>query len=543
MTRKRAAAPAARKRRKDRPLRSASGLNIGKEMNAGLSILLQAIPDMVYFKDASGRHLIVNKAVEEFTGLQMEEIAGKAASDLMPSESAESCIRSDREVLEQGKTLRYEEQLAAKDGYTRFFETIKSPICDSAGNIAGMVGVSRDITERKRIEEELRQYRGDLEELIALRTAELRRLNDEFEAELSKRIKMDRELKESHEFCRTVLNNMNDPIAIIDVSDRRIVEANYVFLKEYGLSEEDAFGRKCHEVTHRRPEVCGPPHDACPLVETVATGMHATAEHVHFDKAGKKIFVEVSTSPIKDDKGKVRQVVHVSKDITERKTAEEKLRSSREQLRRLSAHLQAVREKERTRISREIHDELGQVLTALKLDLSWLTSKYENHCLISEKTKSMLALIDSTIKTIKRLCSELRPGVLDDLGLTAAIEWQAREFQKHSGIVCRLFSEPENIVLDRDRSTAIFRIFQEALTNVVRHANATEIRVELKKQDDAVVLNVRDNGKGITEKELSRPQSFGLIGMRERVHSFGGTFDIGGVQNEGTTITIRIPIQ
>ena len=543
MTRKRPSGPAVRKPGKGRLLRFTSGLNIGKEMNAGLNILLRAIPDMVYFKDAGGRHLIVNKAVEEFTGLKIEEIAGKTAADLMPPQSAESCIRSDKEVLEQGKTLRYEEQLAGKDGFIRFFDTVKSPIYDADGNIAGMVGVSRDITERKRIEEELKQYRGHLEELVAMRTAELRRLNDEFEAELSKRIRMDRELKESHEFCRTVLNNMNDPIAIIDVSDHRVVEANYVFLKEYGLGEDEVLGRKCHEITHHSSDVCGPPQNACPLVETVTTGMHATAEHIHYDKGGKRIFVEVSTSPIKDDRGRVRQVVHVSKDITERKTAEEKLRNSREQLRRLSAHLQAVREKERTRISREIHDELGQVLTALKLDLSWLTSKYEDHRLLSEKTKSMLALIDSTIKTIKRLCSELRPGVLDDLGLSAAIEWQAREFQKHSGIVCRLFSQPDNIVLDRDRSTAIFRIFQEALTNVVRHASATEIRVELRKQDAEVILNVRDNGKGITEKELSRPQSFGLIGMRERVHSFGGTFDIGGVQNEGTTITIRIPVQ
>jgi PAS domain S-box-containing protein len=530
------------KPKKDSRLQLDSAPSVVEEMKDRLNILLRAIPDIVYFKDAKGRHLLVNEALEEFLGRKMEDVAGKTAAELLPPGSAKSCTESDKKVIEQGGTLRYEEQIAGKDGKPRFYDTIKSPVYGDAGKIVGLVGISRDITEQRRIEEELDQYRGGLQKLVAERTAELRRLNEEFEAELGKRIKMGRELRESHEFCRTVLNNMNDPIAIIDVSNQRIVEVNCVFLKEYAVLEDEVLGRKCHEVTHRSSNRCSPPLNACPLTETLRTGLHATTEHIHYDKGGRKIFVEVSTSPIRDDKGNVQQVVHVSKDITERKMAEEKLKTSREQLRRLSSHLQAVREQERTRISREIHDELGQVLTALKLDLSWLTSKYEGDLLLSEKTRSMLTLIDSTIKSIKRLCSELRPGVLDDLGLSAAIEWQAFEFQKHSGIACHLLCEPPNIVLDRDRSTAIFRIFQEALTNAVRHANATEIRVELKKIDAEVILNVRDNGRGITEKELSRPQSFGLIGMRERARSFNGTFHIDGVRGEGTTVTTRIPL-
>lgn len=535
--------PRNRKPKRPPSLRFACGPNIVHERNEGLEVLLRAIPDIVYFKDAKGRHILANKALEEFTGLKMKDIAGRTAEELLPQDSAATCVRGDKEVLEKGKTLQFEERIKVNDGQTRFYDTIKSPIHDAAGNVVGLVGISRDITGQRRIQEELDQYRGGLEKLVTERTGELRRLNEEFEAELGKRIQMGKELRESHEFCRTVLNNMNDPISIIDVSDHRIVEVNCVFLRQYGVLEDEVLGRRCYEVTHRSSDICSPPLNACPLIETMRTGLHATAEHIHYDKEGRKIFVEVSTSPITDGRGKLRQVVHVSKDITERKKAEERLRDSREQLRRLSSHLQAVREQERTRISREIHDEMGQVLTALKLDLSWLTSKYEEDPLLSEKTKSMLTLIDSTIKSIKRLCSELRPGVLDDLGLSAAIEWQALEFQKHSGIACHLLCEPSNIVLDRDRTTAVFRIFQEALTNAVRHANATEIRVELKKIDAEVILNVRDNGRGITEKELSRHQSFGLIGMRERARSFNGTFHIDGVSGEGTTVMMRIPLE
>jgi len=229
--------------------------------------------------------------------------------------------------------------------------------------------------------------------------------------------------------------------------------------------------------------------------------------------------------------------------ITEHKRAEEELRSSREQLRNLSAHLQSVREEERTLIAREIHDELGQALTALKMDLSWLGNRLpKDEKSLLEKAKSMSELIDMTIQTVKRISAELRPGLLDDLGLAVAIEWQAEEFQNRTGIKCEITLAPKDIILDQDRSTAIFRIFQETLTNVARHANATRVKVSLKEDKGKLVLKVRDNGIGITQEQISAPKSFGLIGMQERAHFWGGKVKISGIRNKGTTVTVSIPL-
>jgi len=263
-----------------------------------------------------------------------------------------------------------------------------------------------------------------------------------------------------------------------------------------------------------------------------------------------RIVLEDGTLKVVHERGEVTfadgepiRMVGTVQDITERKIQEEKLRNSREQLRNLSAHLHTVREQERTSIAREIHDELGQSLTALKMDISWLSNKYRDNELLLDKTRTMIKLIDSTIRTVKRISSELRPVVLDDLGLVAAIEWQAEEFQKRTGIECELHFHPEDVSLDRAVSTTIFRIFQEALTNVIRHAEATKVWVSLKKEDGKMVLSVQDNGKGITEKQKNDPRSFGLIGIRERVISLGGMADIKGVRNRGTALTIAIPLE
>ncbi|MCK4221807.1 MAG: PAS domain S-box protein, partial [Dehalococcoidia bacterium] len=258
---------------------------------------------------------------------------------------------------------------------------------------------------------------------------------------------------------------------------------------------------------------------------------------------GTEIPVSLLGAPVIVE-GKQVGILGIYRDITERKNAEEELRGSRQQLRELAAHLQGVRERERTSIARELHDEMGQTLTALKMDLSWLNKRLpRDETLLLDKIKAMVKLTDATIRAVKRISAELRPGILDDLGLTAAIEWETEEFQKRTGIKCELSMDEELIVLEQDRSTAIFRIFQEALTNVSRHARANRVKASLREEAGGLVLRVVDDGKGITEKQASHPRSFGLIGMRERTLAMGGEFGIEGVAGEGTTLTVRLPLR
>jgi len=227
----------------------------------------------------------------------------------------------------------------------------------------------------------------------------------------------------------------------------------------------------------------------------------------------------------------------------EHRRAEEQLRESHEQLRALSVYLQSIREEERTRIAREVHDELGQALTSCKLDLSWIASRLPREQVpLLQKTRALISHMDSTIQTVRRISSELRPGVLDHLGLVAALEWQANEFQNRTGIKCDVHANVQEPLVDSNLSTTFFRIFQETLTNVIRHAGATEVTVDLRESDSRITLEVKDNGRGIQRHEISNTKSMGLLGMRERAALLGGVFKIGRLsRGKGTRVKVSIP--
>jgi PAS domain S-box-containing protein len=218
------------------------------------------------------------------------------------------------------------------------------------------------------------------------------------------------------------------------------------------------------------------------------------------------------------------------------------LENSRAQLLLLAQHEQTRREEDRARMAREIHDELGQALTGLKMDLAWLqkhTRPKQKDLL--QKFGDMSDLVDTTIQDVRRIATELRPGMLDDLGLVPAMEWQLQEFQKRSGIRCRFTSDLEEVALDAEETTVLFRILQETLTNVARHASATRVEVSLDEEQDYVRLRVRDDGRGITAGEVEGSRSFGLLGMRERVLLRSGDFSIQGTPDQGTTVVIKLP--
>jgi signal transduction histidine kinase len=238
----------------------------------------------------------------------------------------------------------------------------------------------------------------------------------------------------------------------------------------------------------------------------------------------------------------VSRALRESEQRREREQSEERLRRSHDQLRALTGHLQFVREEERTRIAREVHDELGQALTGLKLDLSWLSGKFHGARGLQHKLKTMSGQIDATIHTVRRIATELRPGVLDSLGLAAAIEWQGAEFQERTGIRCEVKIDVMEPIQGLDFSTACFRIFQETLTNIIRHAKATLVKVHLEQDDHELILTVQDNGRGITEREIVHARSIGLIGMKERAAQVGGEVFFFGLPERGTTVTMRVPL-
>jgi signal transduction histidine kinase/CheY-like chemotaxis protein len=240
----------------------------------------------------------------------------------------------------------------------------------------------------------------------------------------------------------------------------------------------------------------------------------------------------------------IQSVANLLAASAERRRAEEQLRSSHQQLRELASRLQSVREDERTHIAREIHDELGQSLTALKMELSWVGKSLTREGVekVMPKIRSMSELIDQTIHQVRRLSTELRPGVLDHLGLVAAVEWQTEEFKTRTGIDCEVRASLNDQGLSDDRCTAIFRILQETLTNVARHANASRVSVSLKQEDDNLVLEVQDNGKGF-DNEGARFTSLGLLGMRERALLLGGELYISSVPGKGSRIAVKIPFR
>jgi len=350
---------------------------------------------------------------------------------------------------------------------------------------------------------------------------------------------VEKTLYESESKYRQLIEKINESIILLD--RKGIISfVNDNFLKMNGYSQAEVFGHSILEFLESeslekyRKQVLDKKNEN-----------HNEFELVWKKKNGQNVITKASLELIYDDKADFKGSLMVITDITKRRQVEKELVRSQWELRRLSQHLQNVREKEGKRIAREIHDELGQALTALKMDVFYLSKKflnnYKNKKLFIKKTKSMLELIDETIRTVQKISAELRPRLLDDLGLVPAIEWYIKDFQERTKIECKSELDFNGFELDSDCSTAIFRILQEALTNIARHAEATKVSVSLKRINSKLEIQISDNGKGIKEDDIYSPYSLGLIGMRERIRPFDGELKLYTPKNRGTTLSVSLP--
>ena len=319
--------------------------------------------------------------------------------------------------------------------------------------------------------------------------------------------------------------------------DNQVVRVNREFTEVFGYTPQEVVGRSLNDLIV--PEELRP--NAQRNADLVAQGQRVEAEVVRQRKDGSRLHASMVGVPVSIP-GRQIAGYSIYHDITRRKRAEEELQRSFRQLRELAARLKSVREEERARVAREIHDELGQALTAIKIDLaSLMRALRADQEKELENADAILGLVDQTILSVRRIATELRPGILDDLGLVAAVEWAAEEFEARTGTSCRLDLPDGDIVIDPERATAIFRIFQETLTNVTRHAEATQVEVRLSREDGNIVLEVRDNGRGIDPEQLSTGGSLGILGMRERALLLGGELTISGAPGKGTIVKVVIP--
>lgn len=344
-------------------------------------------------------------------------------------------------------------------------------------------------------------------------------------------------LLQTEEFFSKVWEFSGDGMRLTD-SSGKIVNVNDVYCKIVNIPRENLIG---HDFTVIYKEDDRESYMTSYLedVKNEKLPSHFERESVFSD--GRKLWFSFTNSFVKHSDSIL--ILTIIKDITQRKEAEKELKKSAEQLRKLASHIQSVREEERKIIAREIHDELGQVLTVMKIQVSLLSNKLsEKENNIKEKFESITSMIDNTVDTVQRITAKLRPGILDDLGLTAAIEWQADDFSSKTGIKCN-YSLPENeTISDQEKVTALFRIFQETLTNIARHSGADRVDIKLETTEKCFKMKISDNGVGISGDEMAKSDSFGLMGMRERALLFDGEVTISGEPGRGTTVCVSIPL-
>ncbi|MFT3846831.1 MAG: PAS domain S-box protein [Lacibacter sp.] len=352
--------------------------------------------------------------------------------------------------------------------------------------------------------------------------------------DITERKKVEEALYASEENYRTLVEQATDGIFIADPSGKfLVVNTAGCRLSQYSLEELQRL--TIFDLTLPE-ELLEKPFD----FEVIKSPDGGRSERKLRKKDGTVIDIEINAKLLSN--GKFLAFV---REITLRKKAEKDLQDSYAAIRTLSSHLQNIREEERAYIAREIHDELGQQLTVLKLDLSWLQRKISNVTeeAVTLRIDEMLKLLNETVNSVRRISSSLRPSLLDDIGLVAAVEWQLQEFEKRTGVNTYFVSNETSYEMPSVTATGLFRIIQESLTNITRHARATEVNISLFINDQVISLNISDNGIGFDPENNINNKTFGVLGMQERTLAMGGVFKIRSVKGKGTTVEVEVPVE
>ena len=460
-----------------------------------LRLFIKHTPAAIAMFDTDMRYLQVSDRFLTDYDLEGHDLIGKSHYDVFPDLPLR--WREAHQRILTGAVERCEEDsYIASDGSTGWIQWESLPWRKVDGEIGGLILFTHVITASKRAEEALRA---------------------------------------SEERFSKIFHVSPFRMGILRIRDGIVLEVNDAWIKDTGFSREEIINQSIFKVASYMDQA---------LVEKIRQLLKNPKPLLNLEvrfksKDGREVIGHTSAVMLELD-GE-RCYLWAANDITEQKHAEESLRA-------LSARLRSAREEEGTRIAREIHDELGGVLTGLKWDLekidNGLNNATDNSNLteIHKRIETMTTLIETTINAVRRIASELRPGVLDDLGLVAAIEWQIDQFQSRSGLKCHWTNNASDVELSRERATAVFRILQEILTNVLRHAHAKNVYVKLDRNKNYFELEVKDDGLGITESQRKNSRSLGLLGMKERALLVGGEVRITGKQGAGTTVLVRVPL-
>lgn len=476
------------------------GIDISERVKSQLALaaseekyrsIIEQASDGIFISDEKGRYLDVNSKGEKLSGYTKEELLKLSIFDLMGTEADKDGV-IETNLLEQGQIAITEIKMKQKSGHYIDVEISARHLMD--GRYIGMV---RDITERKKAQEAL---------------------------------------KISEEKYRLLFYQNPMPMWMLSLPNWNFLDVNQAAIDFYGFSRQQFLSMSIMDLE--------PKGDKEHYMENIDKqfGVNDAGQWDLKKENGKRATVNIISHYIFYEEQPALLVL--ANDITEKILAEEKLKESHENYRQLASHLETIREAERTHIAREIHDELGQQLTGLKMDISWLSKKINNEDLnVQIKVQETIGLIDATVKTVRRIATELRPSILDDLGLIAAMEWQTEEFEKRSDIKGIFISNVAAVQIDTATATGLFRIYQESLTNVMRHSQATQMEANLHLDKQFIKLTIHDNGKGFAIDAITNKKTLGILGMRERATLMGGSYEITSMPQKGTQVIIIVPLK